>query len=121
MVLGKPSWRFFKCGLRRAGARYCPRGFNQGAPGRSVAHFSDAALLAVGARGVFAGDQSEITHQLAGMREAVEVAQFGHQRGGVEQRQAHANSSMPAPPVPNANPARRVRSPDHTVPTVRWA
>ena len=63
-----------------------PGGFDQGAPGRAVAHFGDATLLAVGAGGVFAGNQPQVTHQLAGVLEAVEIAQFGHQRGRVQQR-----------------------------------
>ena len=79
-----------------------PGRFDQGAAGGSIAHFGDAALLAVGSGGVFAGNQSEVTHQLAGMVKAVEVAQFGHQRGGVEQRhpaQTHQrpHRRLPAP------------------------
>ena len=76
MTLGKPSCRFFKCGLRRAERAVLPRRFDQSAAGRSVAHLGDAALLAIITRGVFAGHQSEITHQLAGMLKAVEVAQL---------------------------------------------
>ena len=41
--------------------------------------------LAFIARGVFAGNQAQIAHQLAGMTEAVEVAEFGDEGGGVEE------------------------------------
>ena len=83
--------------VRTQARRYpiLPRRFHQGAAGRSVAHLGDAALLAIITRGVFAGHQSEITHQLAGMLKAVEVTQFGHQRGGMEQGHAPQTHQRP--------------------------
>ena len=62
--------------------------------------------------GVFAGHQPQVTHQLAGMLEAVEVAQFGHQRGGVEQRH-------PAQPI-NARTTGSQRQPG-TARSISWS
>jgi len=52
----------FQVGTQAGGGAILPRGFDQGAAGWGVTHFGDAALLAVVAGGVFAGNQSEITH-----------------------------------------------------------
>ena len=65
-----------------------PSGFDQRAASDGVAHFGDAALNSILAGGVFAGDQAKIAHELAGMSETVEIAEFGDEGGGVEEGHA---------------------------------
>ena len=94
---------FFKWGLTAQGndiARRLRRG-RAGSDG--VAGFGDAALAAFIARGVLAGNQAQIVHQLGGMGEAVEVAEFGDEGGGVEE--GERTPSKPGQRVPNASRA----------------
>ena len=65
-----------------------PSGFDQCPTSDRVAHFGDAALNSVLAGGVFAGDQAKIAHELAWVGEAVEIAEFGDEGGGVEEGHA---------------------------------
>ena len=95
MALGNPSWRFFKCGLIRAGTQYCQ------AASTRARRAGPLPILVMPPcwRSVpvvcSLGTSPEVTHQLAGMVEAVEIAQFGHQRGRVEQRQPAQTHQRP--------------------------
>jgi len=52
-------------------------------------------LLAIIASSLFAWDQAQVTHQLGRPGEAVQVAQFGHERGGIEQRHSAQTHQRP--------------------------
>lgn len=70
------------------GEAVVPGGFDQSSASNGIAHFGDAALLAIIAGGVFAGNQAEVPHELAWMSEALEITEFGDEGGGVEDGQA---------------------------------
>ena len=79
--LGQTFLAFFQVGTHPRRGTILPGGFDEGAAGDGVASFGDAALAAFIARGVLAGNQAQIVHQLGGMAEAVEVAEFGDEGG----------------------------------------
>ena len=99
---GETFLAFFQVGTQACRRTVLPGGFDQGAAGDGVAGFGDAALAALIARGVLAGNEAEIVHQLGGMTEAVEVAEFGDEGGGVQegespQRHQGPDGGCPAP------------------------
>jgi hypothetical protein len=101
-ALGRPSWRFFQVGTQARGGTVLPGGFDEGAAGNGVAGFGDAALAAFIARGVLAGNEAQIIHQLGGMGKAVEVTEFGDEGGGVQegespQRHQSPDNGFPTP------------------------
>ena len=59
-----------------------PGAFDQGTAGMGVARLGDAALTAPLSTGVFRGGQAQVVHQLSGVVEAGEVAEFGHDGDG---------------------------------------
>ena len=100
--LGQTFLAFFQVGTHPRRGTILPGGFDEGAAGDGVAGFGDAALAAFIARGVLAGNQAQIVHQLGGMGEAVEVAEFGDEGGGVEegespQRHQSPDNGFPTP------------------------
>src|SRR6185312_17458643 len=67
---------------RRAACRrvaVMPRGLDEDAPRVAVAGLGDAAAPLLAAAGALAGDQTQVGHQLAGVLEALEVADLGDQ------------------------------------------
>ena len=100
--LGQTFLAFFQVGTHPRRGTILPGGLDEGAAGDGVAGFGDAALAAFIARGVLAGNQAQIVHQLGGMGEAVEVAEFGDEGGGVEegespQRHQSPDNGLPTP------------------------
>lgn len=78
------------------------RGLDQRAARIAVAHFRNAALLAIRAAGVLTRNRVQITHQLLRAGEAREIAKFGNEGGRVEERYAaqthpRAHGWFPAP------------------------
>jgi hypothetical protein len=61
--------------LSRIAVRPCP--FNKGPAGMLIPGLGDAPLGAPWATRIFRGRQAQITHQLFGVGQAREVAQFG--------------------------------------------
>jgi hypothetical protein len=55
-----------------------PGPFDEGTARVGVTGFGDRALVAMVSRGIFGGCQAEVTHQLAGLVDTCQVAQFGY-------------------------------------------
>src|SRR5438093_585059 len=55
-----------------------PSTFDQGMTRMSIPSFGNAALLTTSPTGIFRGRQPQIIHELSGIIEARQVAQFGH-------------------------------------------
>ena len=62
-----------------------PGAFDQGLAGVAVAGLGDAALTALPAAGIFARCEAEIAHELSGVIEAGQVAEFGDEGDGGEE------------------------------------
>src|SRR5262245_6457406 len=57
-----------------------PGTFDQGTPGMGIPGLGHAPLLTPSPTGIFRGREPQIMHELAGVREAHQVAEFGHRR-----------------------------------------
>lgn len=84
-ALGQPFLAFLQMRCEAGRRAVMVRRLHQRAPRVAVAHLGDAALLPVGACRMFARAQPQVTHQLLGPVEAVQIPQLGDQGGGVEQ------------------------------------
>jgi hypothetical protein len=56
-----------------------PGRLDQNSPRRALPDFRDSALAACGAAGAVGRNQTEIRHELAGIGEAGDIAEFGDQ------------------------------------------
>ena len=58
----------------------CPGTFDQGTPGMGIPGLGDAPLLTPPPTGICRGREPKIIHELSGVLEARQVAEFGHRR-----------------------------------------
>src|SRR5207245_8499369 len=63
-----------------SGVAVGPGSLDEDAPGVGVPHLSDAPLTAALPTSVFTRDEAQVAHELAGVRKASQVAQFGNER-----------------------------------------